>query len=123
MMRAAPTKEACKWTLERTFCAAVLLGIAATPGLAQNKGDPGEMRGLKLGLKAQTMTTDGFGEFACGGFPPSIITAFWPCARESSLAAAGEGSTASVAWAQTTSTSTTCTPSTQSLPSKRRYTR
>jgi len=55
-----------------TLCAAGLLALAALPALAQNKGDPGEIRGLKLGLKAQTMTTDGFGEFACGsnGGPP-----------------------------------------------------
>src|ERR1043166_3169289 len=55
-----------------TLCAAGLLALPALPALAQNKGDPGEIRGLKLGLKAQTMTTDGFGEFACGsnGGPP-----------------------------------------------------
>jgi hypothetical protein len=39
---------------------------------AQGKRDPGEIHGLKLGLAAKSMTTDGFGEFACGsnGGPP-----------------------------------------------------
>src|SRR5690242_19731083 len=49
-----------------TICAALSLALSACPALSQSKGDPGEIRGLKLGLKAQTMTTDGFGEFACG---------------------------------------------------------
>ena len=39
---------------------------------AQGRPDPGEIRGLKLGLKAQSMTLDGFGDLACGsnGGPP-----------------------------------------------------
>ena len=45
---------------------AVLLLFAAVPAFPQNKNEPGEIRGIKLGLKAQTMTIDGFGEFACG---------------------------------------------------------
>src|SRR5947207_3434028 len=48
------------------LCAAAALVLAAYPAHSQNKGDPGEIRGLKLGLKGETMTTDGFGEFACG---------------------------------------------------------
>src|SRR5258708_8765397 len=47
-------------------CVAAALIVAACPALSQNNGDPGEIRGLKLGLKAATMTTSGFGEFACG---------------------------------------------------------
>jgi hypothetical protein len=48
------------------------LVLAGAPARPQGKGDAGEIRGLKLGLKAQSMTTDGFGEFACGsnGGPP-----------------------------------------------------
>src|SRR4051812_3701616 len=40
--------------------------------LAQGRPDPGELRGLKLGLNAKTMSTDRFGDFACGsnGGPP-----------------------------------------------------
>jgi hypothetical protein len=49
-----------------TACAAALLMLATCPAFSQNKNDPGEIRGLKLGLTAPTMTTDGFGEFACG---------------------------------------------------------
>ena len=39
---------------------------------AQTRPDPGEIHGLKLGLDALRMSTDGFGEFACGsnGGPP-----------------------------------------------------
>jgi len=48
------------------------LVLAGAPAWPQGKGDAGEIRGLKLGLKAQSMATDGFGEFACGsnGGPP-----------------------------------------------------
>ena len=48
--------------------------LASTLALAQSPPPPdrGELRGLKLGLDARTMTTDGFIEFACGsnGGPP-----------------------------------------------------
>jgi hypothetical protein len=39
---------------------------------AQGRYDPGELHGLKLGLNAASMSTDGFGDFACGsnGGPP-----------------------------------------------------
>src|SRR5262249_6416594 len=55
------------------------IGVAALAALAtigaaaaQTRPDPGEIRGLKLGLDARKMSTDGFGEFACGsnGGPP-----------------------------------------------------
>ncbi len=55
----------------------IVAALAHTPAQAQGsqaKGrpDPGEIRGLKLGLKAQSMTLDGFGDLACGsnGGPP-----------------------------------------------------
>jgi hypothetical protein len=47
--------------------------IAAASGAwAQSPSDPGEIHGLKLGLNAQAMTLDGWGELACGsnGGPP-----------------------------------------------------
>lgn len=46
-------------------------GAAGAAG-AQTRADPGEIHGLKLGLDARRMSTDGFGEFACGsnGGPP-----------------------------------------------------
>jgi hypothetical protein len=47
-------------------CATALLILGAHPALPQSTGDPGEIRGLKLGLNAATMSTNGFGEFACG---------------------------------------------------------
>jgi len=46
--------------------------LASAPAQAQGRPDPGEIRGLKLGLAAQSMTLDGFGDLACGsnGGPP-----------------------------------------------------
>lgn len=48
------------------------LAVAAGAALAQSQVDPGEVHGLKLGLKAQSMTMDGWSELACGsnGGPP-----------------------------------------------------
>ena len=47
------------------------LAIAGGAG-AQTQPDPGEIHGLKLGLAAQAMTLDGWGQLACGsdGGPP-----------------------------------------------------
>jgi hypothetical protein len=53
--------------------AVAALAIAgATAVCAQSAADPGEIHGLKLGLSAQAMTLDGWGELACGsdGGPP-----------------------------------------------------
>jgi hypothetical protein len=54
-----------------TACVAGLMVTACAAG-AQTRPDPGEIHGLKLGLDARQMSTDGFGEFACGsnGGPP-----------------------------------------------------
>jgi hypothetical protein len=45
--------------------------VLITPAPAQ-RADPGEVRGLKLGLQAKSMTLDGFGDLSCGsnGGPP-----------------------------------------------------
>ena len=61
--------------MSRAFRVWIALGafiLASAPAWCQGKGDAGEIRGLKLGLKAPLMATDGFGEFACGsnGGPP-----------------------------------------------------
>ena len=52
--------------------AAVLAIAAASIAWAQTPSDPGEVHGLRLGLQAQAMTLDGWGELACGsnGGPP-----------------------------------------------------
>jgi hypothetical protein len=52
--------------------AVTLAATLATSAQAQRSSDPGEVRGLKLGLKAQSMSLDGFGDLACGsnGGPP-----------------------------------------------------
>jgi hypothetical protein len=46
---------------------------------AQTDGDLGEIHGLRLGLKAQTMTLEGWGELACGsdGGPPRQDISEW----------------------------------------------
>jgi hypothetical protein len=54
-------------------CAAAFAVIGTcAPAVPQTRTDPGEIRGLKLGLKAQEMSLNGFGELACGsnGGPP-----------------------------------------------------
>ena len=68
--------------LQTRIAAACALGLAliasGMPAQAQGQGqaqarrDVGEIRGLKLGLKADAMTLDGFGDLACGsnGGPP-----------------------------------------------------
>jgi len=60
---------------------AIVLAILFSNLLAQAQGrrDPGEIHGLKLGLIAKSMTTDGFGEFACGsnGGPPRQKVEGW----------------------------------------------
>jgi len=58
----------------RLAACAVAIAVLIPTALAQHpkKPDPGEIRGLKLGLMAKSMTRDGFGDLACGsnGGPP-----------------------------------------------------
>jgi len=58
----------------RFFIGAVTaLAVAgASIARAQTPSDPGEIHGLRLGLQAQAMTLEGWGELACGsdGGPP-----------------------------------------------------
>src|SRR5271167_2383686 len=55
----------------------VLCGAAAAQ--AQPRRDPGEIHGLKLGLRAAEMSTDTFGDLACGsnGGPPRQMLDDW----------------------------------------------
>ncbi len=61
----------------------VLVGLAALLAAstthAQPRRDPGEIHGLKLGLKADQMSTDTFGDLACGsnGGPPRQAIDDW----------------------------------------------
>jgi len=63
-------------TIARAGPLALLTALACgSAALAQGppeSADRGELRGLKLGLDARTMSTNGYGEFACGsnGGPP-----------------------------------------------------
>jgi hypothetical protein len=52
---------------------------AATAAHSQSASDRGELRGLKLGQNARSMSTTGFGEFACGsnGGPPRLRLEDW----------------------------------------------
>ena len=56
-----------------------LVIATAVMAVAQNQPDPGEVHGLKLGLNANTMTTDDWGELACGsnGGPPRQTLDTW----------------------------------------------
>ena len=53
--------------------------LVATTTHAQPQRDPGEIHGLKLGLKAEEMSTDTFGDLACGsnGGPPRQAIDDW----------------------------------------------
>jgi hypothetical protein len=46
--------------------------LASITAQAQSPDDPGEIRRLRLGLNAASMSTEGYGDFACGsnGGPP-----------------------------------------------------
>jgi hypothetical protein len=62
------------------LCLVAILALAhAQPSAAETAGDPGEIHGLKLGLKAQAMTLDGWGELVCGsnGGPPRQKLGAW----------------------------------------------
>jgi hypothetical protein len=76
-------------------CAGLLVAVPfalalASVGAAAPASDPGELHGLKLGLKTDMMTLDGFGELACGsnGGPPRQKLDEWAdfakCRAESS---------------------------------------
>jgi hypothetical protein len=54
------------------YLAALALAALVGAAAAQTRPDPGEIRGLRLGLDARKMSLAGFGEFACGsnGGPP-----------------------------------------------------
>jgi hypothetical protein len=53
--------------------------LAAPVATVRADEDRGELRGLRLGLQATTMTTDGFDDFACGsnGGPPRAPLSGW----------------------------------------------
>lgn len=61
------------------IAAGLILASLALPAFAQAPVDHGEIHGLKLGLHAGTMTTDGFDDFACGsnGGPPLAPLSGW----------------------------------------------
>jgi hypothetical protein len=54
------------------YAAGALAIVGASGACAQTQSDPGEIHGLRLGLAAQAMTLDGWGQLACGsdGGPP-----------------------------------------------------
>jgi len=76
------------WRLCPPYVLAAL--FIATTTHAQPRRDPGEIHGLKLGLKAEEMSTDTFGDLACGsnGGPPRQAIDDWgdfrKCRPESS---------------------------------------
>ena len=52
--------------LTSVLAAGLVLQVSGTRAQPRAMPDPGEIRGLKLGLDAQSMTLDGFGELDCG---------------------------------------------------------
>jgi hypothetical protein len=68
------------------LAAAAMIAFTA-PACAQPQRDPGEIHGLKLGLKADEMSTDTFGDLACGsnGGPPRQAIDDWPDFRKCRL--------------------------------------
>ncbi len=58
---------------------ALVVLFVASSTYAQPRRDPGEIHGLKLGLKAEEMSTDTFGDLACGsnGGPPRQAIDDW----------------------------------------------
>jgi hypothetical protein len=74
------------------ICGVLALAIAAAHGAgAPAPYDPGEIHGLKLGLTAQAMTLDGWGELACGsnGGPPRQNLDAWSDFKKCSPEASG----------------------------------
>ncbi len=51
----------------RLAVAGLAFALGPCGAFAQERKDPGEIRGLKLGQRAADMSLDGFGEFSCGG--------------------------------------------------------
>ena len=62
------------------YAVAALVIAGAHQACAQTPSDPGEIHGLRLGLAAQAMTLDGWGQLACGsdGGPPRQELDTWP---------------------------------------------
>ena len=65
--------------LRRIVLAALAVFPVTFAAQAQPRPDPGEIHGLKLGLKASEMSTDTFGDLACGsnGGPPRQMIDGW----------------------------------------------
>jgi hypothetical protein len=65
--------------LAAAVAATAMLAAAVAAASAQPRRDPGEIHGLKLGLKAAEMSTDTFGDIACGsnGGPPRQMLDDW----------------------------------------------
>jgi hypothetical protein len=63
----------------RAIAALALAALSVAFANAQPRRDPGEIHGLKLGLKASEMSTDTFGDLACGsnGGPPRQMIDDW----------------------------------------------
>ena len=67
------------YTLRPAALAAITVLALAAPANTQPRRDPGEIHGLKLGLKAAEMSTDTFGDLSCGsnGGPPRQAIDEW----------------------------------------------
>ena len=63
----------------RSGAVALAFALAVPVGTSSADEDRGELRGLRLGMQAATMSTDGFDDFACGsnGGPPRAPLSGW----------------------------------------------
>jgi hypothetical protein len=63
----------------RTYVLALAFALAAPAAAVCADDDQAELRGLRLGMQAATMSTDGFDDFACGsnGGPPRAPLSGW----------------------------------------------
>ena len=75
----------------RMIGALTALWVLSGASQAQPRPDPGEIHGLKLGLKAAEMSTDTFGDLACGsnGGPPRQMVEDWADFRKCRPEASG----------------------------------
>jgi hypothetical protein len=73
------------------LAAAVCAVSGGTAACAEPQPDPGEIHGLKLGLKAAEMSADNFGDLACGsnGGPPRQTIGGWTDFRKCRPEASG----------------------------------
>ena len=85
------TRRSCGAALAALTAALAIQMAGETAIMAQPRRDPGEIHGLRLGLKADDLSTDGWGDLACGsnGGPPRQMLDDWDGFRKCRPEASG----------------------------------